>query len=86
MLYEDVNKMLIRKFITPSKLFLGTSVLFTNKKDKSLHFCVDYHGLNARIKKNKYLLPLVRILLDCFAGAKYYTKFDIIAIYNALCI
>ena len=78
--------MLAKEFITPFKSLLRASVLFTNKKDKDLRFCVNYHGLNAITKKNKYLLPLVRMLLDYLAGAKCYIKFDIIMAYNALCI
>ena len=86
MFREYVNKMLAKWFITPSKSLLRASVLFTNKKDKDLRLCVDYHGLNAITKKNKHLLPLVKTLLDFFAGVKRYTTFHIIAAYNALCI
>ena len=81
---EYVNEMLAKKFITLSKSPLWALVLFINKKDRSLRLYINYHGLNAIIKKNKHLLPLVRTLLDCLAGAKRYTKFDIIATYNAL--
>ena len=83
-LCEYVNEMLAKGFITPSKSLSGAPVLFTNKKDGGLRLCVDYRGLNAITKKNKHPLPLVRTLLDRLAGAKRYTKFDIIAAYNAL--
>ena len=86
MLREYINKMLAKRFITPFKSFLRAFVLFTNKKDKGLCLCNDYRSLNAITKKNKHLLLLVRMLLDCLAGAKRYTKLDIIVVYNALCI
>ena len=86
MLCEYINEMLAKGFITFSKSLLGAPVLFTNKKNKDLRLCVDYRSLNAITKKNKYLLPLVKTLLICFAGAKYYIKVDIIAAYNILSI
>ena len=86
MLCEYVNEMLAKRFIITFKSPLGTSVLFTNKKNGGLRLCVDYRGLNVITKKNKHLLRLVKTLLDHLAGAKRYTKFDIIATYNALCI
>ena len=86
MLCEYINEILAKGFITPSKSPSGAFVFFTNKKNGGLRLCVDYCGLNAITKKNKHLLPLVRMLLDCLAGAKRYTKLDIIAAYNALCI
>ena len=83
-LYEYINEMLAKKFITPSKSPLGVFILFTNKKDRGLRLCVNYRGLNAITKKNKHLLLLVKTLLDCLASVKRYTKFDIIAAYNVL--
>ena len=85
-LHEYINNMLAKEFITLSKSLSKTPVLFTNKKDGDLQLCIHYHGLNTITKKNKHLLSLVRILWDCFAGAKHYIRFDIIAVYNALCI
>ena len=76
--------MLAKKFITLSKLPLRAPVLFTNKKNRGLHLCIDYCSLNVIIKKNKYLLSLVRMLLDRLADAKYYIKFNIITAYNVL--
>ena len=35
-------------------------------------------------KKNKHFLLLICILLDLLAGAKRYTKLDLIAAYNLL--
>ena len=85
-LREYINNMLTKGFIVPSKSPSGALVLFTKKKDGGLRLCVDFRGLNSITKKNKHPLPLIRTLLDLLAGAKQYTKFDIIAAYSALCI
>ena len=59
-------------------------MLFTKKSDGGLRLYVDFRGLNAITKKNKHLFPLIRTLLNLFAGAKRYTKLDLIAAYNLL--
>ena len=84
MLCKYINEMLAKRFITSSKSFLGTFILFTNKKNRGLHLCINYRNLNAITKKNKHSLLLMRILLDCFIGIKHYTKLNIIVAYNAL--
>ena len=50
-LYEYVNEMLAKEFITLSKSLLKTFMLFTNKKDRGLRLYIDYRGLNAITKK-----------------------------------
>ena len=76
--------MLTKKFIVFSKSPSGSLVLFTKKKDSGLRLCIDFCDLNSITKKNKHSLPLIQTLLDFFAGAKQYTKVDMIAAYNAL--
>lgn len=76
--------MLAKDFIISFKLFLRAFIFFTNKKDRDLRLCVNYCSLKAITKKNKYLLLLVRILLNSFTGLKHYIKLDIIAAFNAL--
>ena len=83
-LCEYINEMLAKGFITSFKPLLRAPVFFIDKKNGGLRLCIDYRGLNAITKKNKHPLLLVRTLLDCLAGAKHYTKFNIITAYNAL--
>ena len=56
---------------------VGAPILFVKKKDGSLRLCVDYRGLNAVTKKDRYPLPLIGEALDRLSTAKHYTKLDI---------
>ncbi len=73
-------------FIQHSKYLVGALILFVNKKDVSLHMCVNYYGLNQLTVKNQYLLPLISGLLNQFSHAKVYTKIDLHGAYNLVCI
>jgi hypothetical protein len=60
-------------FIRPSKALYGAPVLFQKKGkwelDGSLRMCVDYWALNKVRIKNKYLVPLIKDLIERFCGA-----------------
>ena len=51
--------------------------MFTNKKDRSLRFCIDYRQLNKITIKNRHTLPLISELQDKIRGAKWLTKLDL---------
>jgi len=48
-----------KKFITFSKASFASSILFVEKKDNSLRFCVNYQKLNALIKRDCYSILLI---------------------------
>ncbi len=54
-LIEHLNK----NFISSSSILYTSLILFVEKKDDSLRFCVDYRKLNALIKRNHYSLFLI---------------------------
>ncbi|KAG6329299.1 hypothetical protein ID866_9790 [Astraeus odoratus] len=81
-----INKNLSMGFICPTSSLHATPVLFAQKKDGSLHLCVDYHGLNKLTKKDHYLLPLLSDLLDSPSHAKIYTKIDLWHAYHLIWI
>ena len=74
---EFLDEHLSIGFIRPSKSPFGAPVLFVKKKDGSLRLCVDFRGLNAITRKDKYPLPLVTDLLDAPRKARIYTKIDL---------
>ncbi len=73
-----------KKFITLSKALFASLILFVEKKDDSLRFCVDYWKLNALIKRNHYSIFLIDEVLAWIQGSKYLTQLDIIAAFNKL--
>lgn len=76
-LREFVDEHLQIGFIRPSGSSHGTPVLFVRKKDGALRLCVDFRGLNAVTKKDRYPLSLISDLLDSPRHARIYTKIDL---------
>ena len=76
-LRDYLGKNLSRGWFRESDSPVGAPILFLKKKDGSLRLCVDYRGLNAVTKKDRYPLPLIGEALDRLSIAKYYTKLDI---------
>ncbi len=58
-------KHLNKDFISSSSASYTSLILFIEKKDNSLHFCINYRKLNALIKRNCYLLSLIDETLAC---------------------
>ncbi len=81
-LIEHLNK----NFISSSSISYASLILFVEKKDDSLRFCVDYRKLNALIKRNRYLLPLIDETLARIQDSKYLTQLNIIVVFNKLCM
>ena len=82
--YLDEN--LSKGFIWVSRSDAAASVLFMKKPEGDLCFCVDYWGLNVITVKNWYFLPLISETLNCLSWARIFTKLNIIAAFNRLCI
>ncbi|MBW0481266.1 hypothetical protein O181_020981 [Austropuccinia psidii MF-1] len=77
---ENVEKV----FIRPSSSSTGAPVLSVKKKDGGLHFCVDYHKLNAVTRKNRYPVPPMNQLLTVFDGSTIFSKIDLHGAYDLL--
>jgi len=66
-------KHLNKDFISSSSTSYASLILFVEKKDDSLRFCVDYRKLNALIKRNHYSLSLIDETLARIQESKYLT-------------
>ena len=82
--YLDEN--LSKEFIWVSHSDAAASVLFMKKPEGDLCFCVNYWGLNVITVKNWYFLPLISETLNCLSWVRIFTKLNIIAAFNRLCI
>jgi len=85
---QKVKKYLIdhlnKGFIFFSFASYASLILFVEKKDDSLRFCVDYRKLNALIKRDRYPLPLIDETLARIQESKYLTRLNIIVAFNKL--
>ena len=83
-LRKYLKEQLDKGYIRASKSPAASPVLFAKKPGGGLRFCVDYRALNAITIKNRYPLPLVQETLSKLSEAKFYTKLDVIAAFNAI--
>jgi len=77
-----LNKGFIRELTSPTAALL----LLAAKLGGGVRIYHNYRGLNNVTVKNQYLLPLICETLNALYGAKFYTKLDIIAAFNRICI
>jgi hypothetical protein len=66
-----------KKFIEASQSPFAAPVLFVQKPNGGLRFCVDYRKLNQLTKKDRYPLPLIDETLQRLSKAKIFTKLNI---------
>ncbi len=85
---QKIKKYLIdhlnKEFIFFSFASYVSLILFAEKKDDSLRFCVNYRKLNALIKRNRYSLSLIDEILAQIQESKYLTQLNIIVAFNKL--
>ncbi len=85
---QKIKKYLIKhlnkEFIFFSFVSYISLILFAEKKDESLRFCVNYRKLNALIKRNRYSLLLIDKTLARIQESKYLTRLNIIVAFNKL--
>ena len=62
--------------IHPSQSPWCNALVFVQKKDGTLHFCVDFCRLNVCTKKDSYPLPWIQEALESMAGAMHFSTMD----------
>jgi len=81
---RQLDDLLAKGLIAPSKSPFGAPVLLVRKKDGSMRMCVDYRALNKVTIKNKYPLPRIDELLDRIQGARFFSKIDLRSGYHQI--
>ena len=74
---KQIQYMLENRYIRPSISPYGALALFAPKKDGGLRFCIDYHWLNKKTIKNRYLLPLREELFENLGGSMIFSSIDL---------
>src|SRR6202021_2457392 len=64
-----ITKNLYKRFLVLSSILFASLILFSQKGDRSLQFCIDYQKLNAITYKNCYLLLLLEETISCLSRA-----------------
>lgn len=83
-LAEYIDENLRKGFIRRSSSSASSPILFVRKKTGDLRLCVDYRGLNAITKRNRYPLPHIDDLLDRTQGCKLFTVIDLKNAFNLI--
>ena len=78
------NENLTKSFIKTSSFPTAVPVLFVKKPKKGFRLCVNYKTFNAITVKNRYPLLLIQETLDRLAKIKYFTKLNIVAVFNKI--
>jgi len=73
----QLEELIAKSYIKPSKSPYGAPVLFVHKKDGTLRMCVDYRALNKAMVKNQYPLLRINDLFDRLSGAKVFNRIDL---------
>ena len=58
-----LNEHLKKKIIVSNYALFASFILFAEKSNKELRFCVDYKKLNVIIKRNRYSISLINEIL-----------------------
>ena len=79
-----LNEHLKKRFIILNYILFASSVLFAEKSNNELRFCVNYRKLNAITKRNRYFISLIDEVLTRIQDYKYFTRLNIITAFNKL--
>jgi hypothetical protein len=73
----QLEELLAKGYIKPSKSPYGAPVLLFHKKDGTLRMCVDYRAFNKATVKNQYHLLRIDDLFDRLLGAKVFSRINL---------
>ena len=85
-LKKYLNENFRKDFIIVNSILFVFFVLFVIKLNNNFRFCVNYRKFNVIIKRNRYFISLIEKILTKVIDFKYFTKLNVIVIFNKLCI
>ena len=74
---EYIQEMLDGDAIRLSQSPWCNAVVLVRKKDGGLRFCMDFHKLNNRTKKDAFLLPWMQETMESMVGAQFFSTMDL---------
>jgi hypothetical protein len=85
-LHKTLTELLNKQFIQVSNSSAAVSVLFIQKSEGELQFCVNYCDLNWITQKNHYPLSLIYETLQNIKQAQWYIKLNVIVAFHKIWI
>ncbi|PAV73798.1 hypothetical protein WR25_20102 [Diploscapter pachys] len=74
---KQVEELLRQGVIEPSNSSFSSPIVLVKKKDNSIRFTTDFRALNNVTRKEIYLIPSIKEIIDTAGGKKYYTNIDL---------
>ena len=74
---EEINEMLYKGVIVPSKSPYSSTIVMVPKKDGTNWMCIDYRKLNEITTKDAYPLPRIGQTIDALQGAGCFSSLDL---------
>ena len=74
---QQVDHMLKKEVIRPSKSPWNSPVILVKKKNGKYRFCVDFRKLNEQTIKDAYPVPFMDETIDAVNGARYFITLDL---------
>ena len=75
--HAHLQEMLDSGTFCPSQSAWCNAIVLVQKKDGSLHFCIDFHHLNTHMKKDSYPLLRIQEALESLVGAGHISCLDL---------
>ena len=72
-----MKEMLEVGVIHPSQGPWCNTVILVHKKDRGLHFCIDFCKFNARTIKDSYPFPWIEEAIESLVGVEYFSCLDL---------
>ena len=83
-LHRYLNENLNKKFIRVNRFQMIVLVLFVEKFEEELRFCVNYRDLNVIIVRNRYSLSSISKILNRLSHVKIFAKLNNFFVFNRL--
>ena len=74
---EHIQEMLDAGAICPSQSPWCNAVVLVCKRDGGVWFCIDFHRLNSRTKKDAYPLPQMQQTMESMVGTQFFSTMDL---------